>query len=124
MSNEKKWREAADVPEDVEVVLMTPQFERPKNEPAPCSYPGHDVLASLQRASVAELPEFGLCPWNDPAERQFGDRTLWLLPGEWYSRLPAGFAFTTIMGREEVFDPGVTDDDIRFGCLAYGILVP
>ena len=29
-----------------------------------------------------------------------------------------------IFGKTELFQPGVTDDDMRMGCLAYGILVP
>jgi hypothetical protein len=49
--------------------------------------------------------------------------TLRLLPGEWYKQIPAGYEIADIFGEREEFAPGITDDDIRFGCLSFGILV-
>jgi len=56
--------------------------------------------------------------------KDFNGGTLWLLPGEWYASLPAGYEFTSINGIVEVFKRGESDDDIRMGVLPYGILVP
>lgn len=47
---------------------------------------------------------------------------LWLFPGEWYNYLPPGLPITDIMGRDEFFEPGKTDDDTRMGLLAYGFI--
>jgi hypothetical protein len=75
--------------------------------------------------SIIALKELGCRVWNDPreADDEFDGGTLLLFPGEWYPRIPADFPIVTINGCAERFVPGVTDDDIRFGCLAYGILV-
>lgn len=60
----------------------------------------------------------GLRPWDDE-----GGFVLLLLPGEWYSHIPEGYELVSIMNRKEKFKRGKTSDDIRFGCLAYGIKV-
>jgi hypothetical protein len=76
--------------------------------------------------TAGELREWGLRPWNDPAEEddEFNGAVLWLLPGEWYEDIPEGLEFTDIANTTEAFTPGVTDNDIRFGCLAFGVLGP
>lgn len=114
--------------EDVETV--TPQFERLPDDPSPPGFPGKDVLKGLPSQSPGMLRELGLRPWNDPNDpedagvtRRIGG-TLWLFPGEWYHYIPDGFVVTDISGCQEWFESGTTDDDIRFGCLAYGIVVP
>jgi len=55
----------------------------------------------------------GLSQWN---------AVLWVYPGEWYNRIPAGLDVVDIFGTEERFVPGITDNDIRFGCLPYGFV--
>lgn len=45
-----------------------------------------------------------------------------LFPNEWYNAIPNGFKVTGLSGEQYPFKKGDTDDDIRFGCLAYGIL--
>lgn len=70
------------------------------------------------------LRELGLRRWCDPAAPTWPlHQTLMLLPGEWYSHIPDGFELVTINAAPRVFKRGVTDDDVRMGCLAYGILV-
>lgn len=113
------------------IEIITPVFERPPDQPAPACPPsdaeGWDELRSL---SVNTLREMGLMPWNDPAKPDDGDpvllrtHTLMLLPGEWYPHVPEGFEVVTIAGKRERFEQHVTDDDIRYGCLAFGIAVP
>jgi len=114
--------------EKIEVV--TPQFERPPSDPSPPGFPGEEVLKDLPSLSPGVLRELGLRQWNDPDDpedawetRRIGG-TLWLFPGEWYSDIPKGFEIVDISGCRERFERGTTDDDIRFGCLAYGIVVP
>jgi len=48
---------------------------------------------------------------------------LWLFPAEWYDAIPNGFPLTCIDGTIEQFVRGKTDDDRRFGMLAYGLMV-
>ena len=44
----------------------------------------------------------------------------YLYPGEWYNLIPEGYPIISISDEEEFFSKTKTDDDIRFGCLAYG----
>jgi hypothetical protein len=114
------------------IEIVTPQFERPPGEPAPGNCPPGFMLNSetLQGIAPQVLRRAGMRPWNDPHnpedqwDNHWGDHgQLWLFPGEWYSHLPAGLEVTCIMGEVEEFVPGVTDNDIRFGCLAYGVVL-
>lgn len=50
------------------------------------------------------------------------DKDIYLLPAEWYNSIPDGFELVDICGKKEFFKNGKTDNDQRFGCLAYGIL--
>lgn len=49
------------------------------------------------------------------------DEDILLIPGEWYNIIPDGFTVTGLDGETYPFKHGESDDDIRFGCLAYGI---
>jgi len=74
--------------------------------------------------NAAGTVDFDLGRGDDPVEKMEVDHDIILLPGEWYNSIPEGFKLYSITGREERFKKGVTDDDQRFGCLAYGILRP
>lgn len=123
-------REAIGAGPDEEVEIVTPQFERTPDDPAPIARPDAATFARLHTMSAPELRELGLRQWNDHSDpdladvERFGGGQLWLLPGEWYEAIPEGFELTSIMGERVPFRRGVTDNDIRFGCLAYGVLVP
>ncbi len=84
--------------------------------------PPQDWEVLLEMDAIA-LRELGCRPWNDLDDpgAEHGNRLLLLFPGEWYAFIPAGFPVVTIAGRREAFVPGRTSDDIRFGCLAYGV---
>lgn len=110
-----KIREAIGAGPNEAVEIVTPQFERPASDPKPVA-PSEELFAALPSMTPAELREAGLRLWDDDEPQ------LWLLPGEWYRHIPDGAALTSIMGRNFTFERGKTDDDIRFGCLAYGIL--
>lgn len=117
-----KLREMGVDPDNVEIV--TPQFERPKNDPPAACTPVD--WGALQEMDASALREVGLRPWNDPKDEEddwpHKGKVLWLLPGEWYEHIPAGFEVFDIFGGRESFVPGQTDNDIRFGCLPYGLL--
>lgn len=49
------------------------------------------------------------------------DEDVVLFPGEWYDIIPDGFMVTGLYGEQYPFKHGESDDDIRFGCLPYGI---
>lgn len=49
------------------------------------------------------------------------DEDVLLIPGEWYSIIPDGFMVTGLWGEQYPFKKSESDDDIRFGCLPYGI---
>jgi hypothetical protein len=111
--------------------IITPQFTRPPGEPTPAS--PLENWSDLDQLDRTALREMGFGGWNAPpgtgdddpkdAER-FGGMQLLLIPGEWYAHIPEGTSIVSIMGERETFKRGETDDDIRFGCLAYGVLRP
>lgn len=109
------------------IQIVTPQFTRRAADGKVPTYPGDAALAALAGGSDAERRAMGLLPWNKAGDPEDGDRfgggVLWLLPGDWYDYLPAGFDLVCISGGSEKFVRGETDDDIRFGCLAFGIVV-
>lgn len=65
--------------------------------------------------------DFDIGRGNSPIQLQDVDEDIYLIPGEWYNSIPDNYPLTSITGRIEPFKKGKTDNDIRFGCLAYGI---
>ena len=61
---------------------------------------------------------------SDEANQPSATHELWLLPAEWYDAIPNGFPVTDIFGCIEQFERGKTDDDRRFGLLAFGVMLP
>lgn len=124
-------REAAGAaPEDV-VVAVTPQHGRESWAPVPGAPPVD--WGNLRSMSRIALREMGCRPWNNPDDIEDDDyeddvqtfgagNALMLFPSEWYDHVPVGFEIVDIFGKTEKFVPGETDDDIRFGCLSYGVL--
>jgi hypothetical protein len=109
------------------VSCWTTNFVRPPGSPLgepPADRAGWDRLASLPSGELAALGlrRFGREEGPDGEEKP-GGRMLWVFPVEWYPRIPAGLPVVDIFFRVEPFEPGVTDDDYRFGCLSYGVLV-
>lgn len=107
------------------IEMVTPQFQREPGEPEPACVPVD--FGALREMNVIGLKELGCGQWNDPSSPdqtgEYGGGTLMLFPGEWYGRIPAGFVIHDINDVVEKFVPGQTDDDIRFGLLAYGVMV-
>jgi len=123
-----KIREAIGATSDEEVRFRTPQFERGPMDPEPAKAQRYrQWWEDLRTLDLIGLKELGCGQWNDPTDDdanpgEFDGGTLMLFPGEWYSMIPPGFEIITISDKRESFSPGETDDDIRFGCLSYGIL--
>ena len=99
------------------IKIITPQFERSKSDAAAASPPSD--WEAMRTMNVTALLELGLRKWDEPKNGTM----LMRLPGEWYRDIPKGFELECSSGEVEGFVPGVTDNDIRFGCLAYGIRV-
>ncbi len=97
----------------INIRVVTPQFERTADMGPAASYPeDREAWDDLKQMTGPELRERGLYGW---------DEKLFLFPAEWYSHIPEGYVVDTINDRQEKFRMGVTDDDIRFGMLAYGV---
>lgn len=97
--------------------IVTPQFERTDGRKItyrPRTAREYDALPLME---PAHLKEIGCQIWDKE-----GGNTLWLYPHEWYEHIPAGYEIVDIRGNVEPFVPGETDDDMRYGALAFGFL--
>jgi len=120
-------RKAIGAGPDEVVEVSTPQFTRHAGEPGPAAPPadiaGFEALRDMDEPVLLKL---GLRMWGRKHEANLLGEDhgpmLYLFPGEWYPVIPKGFMVVSIMFEEKPFEPGVSDDDIRFGCLPYGIL--
>lgn len=110
----RKFSEAIGAQPGDTIQIATPHFER--TDGVVPALP--DAWERLRTLSVETLAALGCGRWDAPDER---GTVLMLFPKEWYAHIPAGFEIVTISGNKERFVPGKTDDDYRFGCLAYGI---
>lgn len=101
-------------PDDA-VHIVTPQFTRTRPMPMPGRAPATlEEWADYRTLSMPDLRALGFGNW---------DGGLALIPGEWHGRLPAGLELECISGERVVVGAEDIDDDIRFGCLAYGLRV-
>lgn len=108
---------------EVNIQIVTPQFHRDQNDAPPgCAPSNYEQWEALRHMSSVAWREMGLRSWGTVDEDDKNSPVLYLLPGEWYQHIPKGFVLVDIFGNEELFKPGQTDDDIRFGCLSYGLL--
>lgn len=110
----RKFSEAIGAKEGDTVEVLTPQFERTDGV-VPAIPDGWERLRTLRSSTLKAI---GCGTWDAPDEN---GTVLMLFPKEWYAHIPEGFLVEDINGEQEAFTPGVTDDDYRFGCLAYGI---
>lgn len=113
----EQFREAVGLKPGEPLEIITPQFTR--TDGIVPALPQIN-FSDLHKLPVETLKAIGCGAWDDPNAK--GEQ-LWLLPGEWYSHIPEGMPLVCIDGTTEPFENGKTDNDIRFGCLAYGIIV-
>lgn len=111
-----KIREAIGAGPYEQVRVTTPQFVRPSGKSVTVFPTGPAFLDALKTAPKEILKDCLMSAWSE-------DSKVWLFPGEWYNHIPEGYIVTDIFDNDEPFQKGKTDDDIRFGCLSFGIKV-
>ena len=72
---------------------------------------------NLHKKDEATLRALGFGVWDENEEGKH-----WLFPKEWYDIIPDGHPIVYITGKQSEFKRGETDDDYRFGCLAFGFI--
>jgi hypothetical protein len=112
----KKLADAIGLKPGEALEIVTPHFERTDGLQVPLPVCDFSRLHELPEASLRAI---GCQKWDEPDE---SGSVLWLYPGEWYDHIPDGLTVTDINGRVEQFKRGETDDDIRYGALAYGFM--
>lgn len=113
----EKFRRAIGAKPGEAVEFATPQFKRTDGRVVTYTPNTPEEYAALPLLPAFALREIGCGVWNK------GDgKTHWLYPAEWYNHIPAGTPLVCIDGDTETFEPGKTDDDRRFGMLAYGFM--
>jgi hypothetical protein len=111
----KKLAEAIGLEPGETIQISGPQFGRTDRLSVVPPQNSFDKLASL---APETLKAMGLQRWD---EADASGNCLWLFPAEWYEHIPRGFMVESIDGANEPFEPGVTDNDRRFGALSYGV---
>lgn len=94
------------------IIITSSPHKRLKSQAVPPAPP--ENFDSLREMTKEQLKDLGFAAWDETG--------LMLIPGEWYDFIPKGWEVIDISGNREKFEPGVTDNDIRFGCLAVGII--
>ena len=112
----QKLRVAIGVTADEALEFFGPQFDRTDGVTAPIPQLRFAQLPSLSPETLRAL---GCQRWSEPDEQ---GNTLWLYPAEWYGYIPDGTPIVDINGEHEEFKRGETDDDMRYGVLAFGFL--
>lgn len=96
------------------IQVMTPQFERTDGRKPLALYPWndqHEFFNALPEMPHEMLIQIGMGVW-EPGH--------YLYPYEWYDFIPENHLVTFIDGSQEPFVQGKTDNDMRYGMLAYG----
>jgi hypothetical protein len=109
-----KFADAIGLKPGEKLEIHTPQFTRTDGLEVPlpvCDF------ARLHELPADTLKAIGCQKWDEPDAE---GKVLWLYPAEWYDHIPDGTTVVDINGSTEQFKRGVTDDDRRFGALAYG----
>jgi hypothetical protein len=99
------------------LLIVTPQFTRTDGLKIGYFPRTAKEYQALKLMEPDNLKAIGCQIWN-----REGGRTHWLYPSEWYDFIPDGIDVVAINGETETFKKGETDNDIRFGALAYGFI--
>lgn len=106
-----------------ELHITTPQFERVDGRAITYRPKTHYEYAALLNLDTDSIKKIGCQSWKIERDGSpYDGRTLWLYPHEWYDHIPNGTIVVDINGEEEAFEQGKTDDDKRFGALAFGFI--
>lgn len=114
---EEKLKAAIGVKDGDKIEITTPQFDRDDGKKITYFPKTIEEYEFLKEFSEANLRKLGLGVWDKNEEGIH-----WLYPCEWYNYIPDGMMVTDIMENEETFEKGVSDNDKRFGMLAYGFI--
>ena len=71
-------------------------------------------LIDISKMTIETAKEMGFCKWDENSDLYLFP--LWFLP-----LIPIGTEVTTIVGNKIIYNGTNLDNDIRFGCTAYGI---
>lgn len=97
--------------------IITPQFTRTDGRKIVYRPSTEREYNALKLMEPDNLKDIGCQIWKHE-----GAKTHWLYPSEWYDSIPNGYPITFIDGETLPFECGETDDDIRFGALAFGFI--
>ena len=97
--------------------IITPQFERTDGRRITYRPTSPAEYAALKCLDADSLKKIGCQIWDED-----DGKTTWLYPHEWYNHIPDGTEIVDINGNVEAFKRGETDDDMRFGALAFGFV--
>lgn len=78
-----------------------------------------EELESLKNKTHEEIVKYGMRVWAKNEKYIH-----YVYPQKWYDLLPEGLPIVSIMGEEEKFEKGKSDDEQRLGALSYGFIVP
>lgn len=95
-----------------QVRCVLPTFERTDSKRITYIPKTKQQFDDLKKAPDDILVDIGMQKWK---------KNIWLFPFEWYDSIPEGYEIITIMGKIKHFEHGVTDDDMRFGALSFGV---
>ena len=75
------------------------------------------TVECFQTLTIKEAKTIGFCKWSDDNPK------LMLIPGYLYNFLPKGLCVLSIDGESKIIGEETIDNDTRFGCLAWGIII-
>lgn len=101
-------------PDDVDIEIVTPQFERTDGHTPDDPPSDIDGFRDLRRRTPDELREMGLQPWPTHG--------IWLFPFEWNGSIPDDLSVVNILGQRMTVSERPDKEDKRFGMLAFGIV--
>jgi len=97
--------------------ISTPTFNRTDGRLVtylPNTPQEYDAIKNL---SPESLKKVGCQIWDKE-----NGKTHWLYPCEWYEHIPDGTEVVSISGNTDIFFKEKTDDDRRYGVLAFGFI--
>lgn len=106
------------------IFIHTPQFERMDGQTVLVRPSTAEQLDKIKALPLDIQKRIGLQAWSKK-----DNHVLMLFPVDWYECIPAGYPIVYILDfdsgnyESEEFVPGKTDNDMRFGALAYGWVV-
>jgi len=99
------------------LVFYAPQFERVDGRVVQYTPTTPEEYEAIKLMKPENLIKIGCQVWDSK-----NDVTHWLYPYEWYDHIPNGTKIVTISGKITTFRKDITDNDIRYGALAFGFL--